>query len=76
MLMPAVEAMCVSAVVFVAQLMKVRKVAAWMLAFWVLRVKECPQRVHRQRVVPLLVVPFFFVFALHAGHCGRLVVTG
>jgi len=49
-------------------------VAAFLLCVWVLRVKECPHVVQRQRVVPLLVVPFFFVLLLHSGQLGRLVV--
>ena len=32
-------------------------VAVFLLWVWVLRVKECPQWVQRQRVVDLLVVP-------------------
>lgn len=31
---------------------------------------------HRQRVTPAVVVPFFFIGPVHAGHRGRLVVTG
>ena len=36
--------------------------------------RECPQWVQRQRVVDLLVVPFFFVLLPHSGQLGRLVV--
>ena len=49
-------------------------VAVFLLWVWVLRVKECPQWVQRQRVVDLLVVPFFFVLLPHSGQLGRLVV--
>ena len=59
----------------VTQVMKVRMVAAWGWSCWVVRTKECPQSVQRQRVVPLLVVPFFLVVWLHTGQRGRFVVT-
>lgn len=49
-------------------------VAVFLLWVWVLRVKECPQWVQRQRVVDLLVVPFSFVLLPHSGQLGRLVV--
>lgn len=71
---PCVAAMVDSDCVPVAQLMKQAMVAAFLLCVWVLRVKQWPHWVHRQRVVPLLVVPFFFVGWLHSGYRGRLVV--
>ena len=42
----------------VAHWMNKAMVAVFLLWVWVLRVKECPQWVQRQRVVDLLVVPF------------------
>lgn len=45
----------------VAQSMNIRNVAAWTADNWVVRVKEALQVVQRQRVVPLEVVPFFFI---------------
>ena len=56
-----VTAICVSGWVPVTHWMNQVMVAAFLLCVWVLRVKECPHLVQRQRVVPLLVVPFFFV---------------
>ena len=41
----------------VAHWMNKAMVAVFLLWVWVLRVKECPQWVQRQRVVDLLVVP-------------------
>ena len=58
----------------VAHWMNKAMVAVFLLWVWVLRVKECPQWVQRQRVVDLLVVPFFFVLLPHSGQLGRLVV--
>ena len=69
-----VTAICDSGWVPVTHWMNQVMVAAFLLCVWVLRVKECPHVVQRQRVVPLLVVPFFFVLLLHSGQLGRLVV--
>lgn len=40
----------------------------------VVQVYECLQIIHRQRVIPLLVMPFFFVLLLYRGQRGLLVV--
>lgn len=71
-----VTAICVSGWVPVTHWMNQVMVAAFLLCVWVLRVKECPHLVQRQRVVPLLVVPFLFICPVHTGHRGLLGVTG
>lgn len=59
----------------VTQVMNCRKVAVRWWVVCVEQVKECPQVVQRQRVVPLLVVPYCFVVCRQMGLRGRLVVT-
>lgn len=59
----------------VAQVMKVLNVAALTAVVWVVRVEEALQVVQRQRVVPLEVVPFFFIEPWQTGHRGLLVFT-
>lgn len=71
---PWFAAMAASGWVPVIQLMKQVIVAVLVWVVWVVRVKECPQVVQRQRVVCLLVVPFFLVVLSQSGQRGRLVV--
>ena len=61
--------------VLVVQSMKVRNVAALTAVVWVVRGEEALQVVQRQRVVPLEVVPFFFIAPSQTGHRGLLVFT-
>lgn len=48
------------------------------MSFWSVRrrVVDAPQcaLVHRHRVFPALVVPFFFIFPVQTGHVGRFLV--
>ena len=74
-LVPVSVASWVRDLVLVAQVMKVRNSAARIASDWVVLTLLALQVVHRQRVVPLDVVPFFFMPPWQTGHRGLLVFS-